>query len=95
MDTLTERVVELEAMYKNNTRRIEDLENATKEIINIRIDTTQLRDSVTDLKGDVSEIKSEVKILAAKPGDRWEKLIVAGITAVVTGLIAALLTHFF
>jgi hypothetical protein len=44
-------------------------------------------------KSDLTEIKADLKVLADKPGKRWDGFVQAGITALISGIIGFMLAQ--
>ena len=70
-DGIQAQIASLDARCKSNTHRINDLETDNKALH----------------QSNVNEIKADVKTLKALPGSRWEGLIKAVVTAIVSGLV--------
>lgn len=92
-DNMLERLVQTEARSLRNEGRIEDLEDAQKNMNAMVTAVTKLSTEQEHIKTDVGEIKEDVKSLAAMPGKKWEKVSWAVAAAVITALVGYILNH--
>lgn len=81
-------LTETESRSKSNSHRIDELEHTVKEQAELIQTIALIAQKQNTMEGDVREIKADVKALTAKPGQRWESVISALLSAVVGGLIA-------
>lgn len=78
---------------KSAHKRLDGLDAEIKDIRNLTTAMGRMDEKVDNLKSDVDEIKSDVKVIAARPGQWWDKLIAAAIGAISTGIVAAILAQ--
>lgn len=86
-DGIQAQIASLDARCKSNTHRIDDLEADNKALHQLATSVEVLATKQETIEENVSEIKADVKSLKALPGSRWEGLIKAIVTAVVSGLV--------
>lgn len=92
-DGIQAKIAEIEARSKSNTHRIDDLEADNKALHQLATSVEVLATKQETIESNVNEIKNDVKALKALPGSRWEGLIKAVVTAIVSGLIGYALAH--
>lgn len=89
MDENTIRdLAEVQQRSKSNTRRIDAMEHQIADLQQLVSTVAVIAERQNTMEGGIEEIKTKVGILVDKPARRWDTLITAGITAIVTGLIA-------
>ena len=86
-----QRLTEIEARAKSNTRRIEDLEKRQCDLEALASSVSVLAAREERVEIDVKEIKTDVKTLAAKPGQRWDSIMDKIAWAVLAAMIAFML----
>ena len=92
-DGIQALVASIEARCKSNTHRIDDLEADNKALHQLATSVEVLATKQETIEANISEIKDDVKSLKALPGSRWEGLIKAVVTAIVSGLVGYALAH--
>ena len=83
-DGIQAQVAAIDARCKSNQHRIDELEADNKELAT---SVEVLATKQETIESNVNEIKTDVKALKALPGSRWEGLIKAVVTAIVSGLV--------
>lgn len=86
-DGIQALVAEINARCKSNTHRIDDLEADNKALHQLATSVEVLATKQEAIESNVNEIKADVKSLKAVPAGRWEGLIKAVVTAIVSGLV--------
>ena len=86
-DGIQAQIASLDARCKSNTHRINDLETDNKALHQLATSVEVLATKQETIESNVNEIKTDVKTLKALPGSRWEGLITAAVTAIVSGLV--------
>ena len=86
-DGIQAQIASLDARCKSNTRRNNDLETDNKALHQLATSVEVLATKQETIESNVNEIKADVKTLKALPGSRWEGLIKAVVTAIVSGLV--------
>ena len=86
-DGIQALVAEINARCKSNTHRIDDLEADNKALHQLATSVEVLATKQEAIEENVNEIKADVKSLKAVPASRWEGLIKAVVTAIVSGLV--------
>lgn len=92
-DGIQAKIVEIDQRSKSNTHRINDLEEDNRALHQLATSVEVLATKQETIESNVNEIKNDVKALKALPGSRWEGLIKAVVTAIVSGLIGYALAH--
>ena len=86
-DGIQAQIASLDARCKSNTHRINDLEADNKALHQLATSVEVLATKQETIESNVNEIKADVKSLKAVPASRWEGLIKAVVTAIVSGLV--------
>ena len=86
-DGIQAQIASLDARCKSNTHRIDDLEADNKALHQLATSVEVLAAKQEAIETNVNEIKADVKSLKAVPAGRWEGLIKAVVTAIVSGLV--------
>ena len=86
-DGIQAQVASLEARFKSNTHRINDLEADNKALHQLATSVEVLATKQETIEENVNEIKADVKSLKALPGSRWEAVVKGVIAALIAGLI--------
>lgn len=86
-DGIQAQIASLDARCKSNTHRINDLETDNKALHHLATSVEVLATKQETIESNVNEIKTDVKALKALPGSRWEGLIKAAVTAIVSCLV--------
>ena len=86
-DGIQAQIASLDARCKSNTHRINDLETDNKALHQLATSVEVLATKQETIESNVNEIKTDVKALKALPGIRWEGLIKAAVTAIVSCLV--------
>lgn len=81
-------LAEVQQRSKSNTRRIDAMEHQIADLQQLVATVAVIAEKQNTMEGGIEEIKAKVGLLVDKPARRWDTLITAGITAIVTGLIA-------
>lgn len=92
-DGIQAKIVEIDQRSKSNTHRINDLEEDNRALHQLATSVEVLATKQETIEANISEIKDDVKSLKALPGSRWEGLIKAVVTAIVSGLVGYALAH--
>ncbi|MVB11835.1 hypothetical protein CAFE_25630 [Caprobacter fermentans] len=80
---------------KSAHHRIDGLEDEIKDIRGLTAAMARMDQKVDGLDSDVKEIKTDVKAITARPAQKWDWFTKAIITALATGLVAAILALIF
>ena len=92
-DGIQAKIVEIDQRSKNNTHRINDLEEDNRALHQLATSVEVLATKQETIEANVSEIKDDVKSLKAIPGGKWEALVKATVTAIVGALVGFALAH--
>ena len=88
MEGMNEKLVEIDARSKSNTKRLDKVEERLDKQDELIRGLEGVSYKVDQVEKNVTEIKSDVKTIAAKPGNRWEKLVDTVIGVIVGALLA-------
>ena len=91
MDSIGAKVMELDARQRTSEHRIKDLENEVHDLRELTKAVAVTNESVHQLKDRVEELHTDVKSLSEIPAKRWEKAILAIVTAFAGALAGAIL----
>nr|DAO40045.1 MAG TPA: hemolysin [Caudoviricetes sp.] len=86
-DGIQAQVAAIDARCKSNQHRIDELEADNKALHQLATSVEVLATKQETIEESVNEIKLDVKALKAVPAGRWEGLIKAVVTAIVSGLV--------
>lgn len=81
------RLTSVEDLARSNRDRVEKVEEAQKNITELVKSVASIAQKQTDMEGDMKEIKADVKMLATKPGKRWDSIVEKALLTVVAGLV--------
>lgn len=87
-DGIQAKIVEIDQRSKNNTHRINDLEEDNRALHTLATSVEVLATKQETIEANISEIKDDVKSLKAIPGGKWEALVKTILTALAGGLVA-------
>lgn len=90
-DGMAEKLVEVEARSKSNTKRINKLEERQDNIEELTKAFSVMQNEQEHIKTDVGEIKEDVKQLVAKPAKRWDGVVDKAIAVIVGAVVGFLL----
>jgi len=89
MDGETAAIVQgLKDTMNGITRRLEKLEGLTSSVQDLALSIRELATKQSAMEEKVDEVTNSVNELKAKPGDKWDKAVLA----IMTGAIGALVT---
>ena len=88
-----EKLAEVEARSKSNTKRIDDMEKRQDNLDELVGTVKVLAVREETVENTVKEIKADVKTLAEKPAKRWDGLVDKIVLTIVGILIGAILTR--
>lgn len=71
--------------------RIDDLDNEVKDIKSLTLAVTKVNAKVDNIESNVNEIKQDIKGINSKPAEMVDKVKIAIVTSIATGLVVALL----
>ena len=82
-----EKVAELAQNVRDNTRRIEQLENMQMEIRSLTTSVAVMAERLGGMENDISTVTASVKVMEEKSGKRWDNLVEKLIWLVVGGIV--------
>lgn len=85
--TVEERVTQNEQRSKSNTHRLDELDKRVDDLSDLTASVRVLADRESRVEADVKEIKTDVKALTGAPGKKWDTVVMAVITAIVSAVI--------
>lgn len=81
------RITAVEKLEKGNERRIGDLESDNKALLDLSTSVAVMAEQMKTMSSKVDSMDAAVKRLQSVPATRWEGLIKAVVTALVSGLV--------
>ena len=81
------RITAVEKLAKGNERRIGDLESDNKALLDLSTSVAVMAEQMKTMSSKVDSMDIAVKRLQSVPASRWEGLIKAVVTAIVSGLV--------
>lgn len=81
------RITAVEKIAKGNERRIGDLESDNKALLDLSTSVAVMAEQMKTMSSKVDSMDTAVKRLQSVPASRWEGLIKAVVTAIVSGLV--------
>ena len=82
------KVAEIEQRSKSNTHRLDKVEERQDNLDKLVSSVEVLATRQETVETDVKEIKTDVKSLTERPGKRWDIIVGAIITGVVSFIVA-------
>ena len=87
------RLIETESRSKSNMKRLNALEDKVENLHELTLAISQVSSEVKGIRTDMEEVKEEVKRVTGRPGQWWDKLVAAGLGALASGIVAAVLAN--
>jgi hypothetical protein len=81
------RITAVEKLAKGNERRIGDLETDNKALLDLSTSVAVMAEQMKTMSSKVDSMDAAVKRLQSVPASRWEGLIKAVVTAIVSCLV--------
>lgn len=81
------RITAVEKLAKGNERRIGDLESDNKALLDLSTSVAVMAEQMKTMSSKVDSMDTAVKRLQSVPASRWEGLIKAVVTVIVSGLV--------
>lgn len=81
------RITAVEKLAKGNERRIGDLETDNKALLDLSTSVAVMAEQMKTMSSKVDSMDTAVKRLQSVPASRWEGLIKAVVTAIVSCLV--------
>ena len=88
MEDIAVKVTEIDQRSKSNTHRLDKVEERQDNLDKLVSSVSALANEQEHIKADVTEIKTDVKSLTERPGKRWDSIVGAIITGVVSFIVA-------
>lgn len=96
--TMAERLTEVESRAKSNTHRLDKLEAQSNDIHNLATAVSVMAEgqkhqgeTIDRVANQVQSLDSKLDVLEKTPAQRWDTLVKASLTAVVSGLVGYML----
>lgn len=86
-----QRLTDVEARARSNTRRIEDIEKKQSTLERLTTSVALLAEREERVESDVKDIKNSVDTLIEKPGKRWDSTVDKVVWMILAALIGAAL----
>ena len=87
---IEQRITDVEARAKSNTKRIDELEKRQDDLDDLVTTVKVLATREENVESDVKEIKRDVKDLTGKSGKRWDDLVEKIVWAIAAAVLAFL-----
>lgn len=87
LQDLSIAVAEIRGCVDRNTGRIKDLEKKNDAVSKLASSVAVMAEHMKTMDEKIDEMQSSVSELTAKPGKRWDAIIMAVATAIVAGLV--------
>lgn len=81
----------VEDRSKSNMHRLDEVEEKLADNEKMLASIARLDQRQKDMDTDVKEIKADVKVLAGKPGKRWEAVVEKALMAFVAAIVGFVL----
>lgn len=81
------RITAVEKLAKGNERRIGDLETDNKALLDLSTSVAVMAEQMKTMSSKVDSMDAAVKRIQSVPASRWEGLIKAVVTAIVSCLV--------
>jgi archaellum component FlaC len=95
MDGETAAIVQgLKDTMNGITRRLEKLEGLTSSVQDLALSIRELATKQSAMEEKVDEVTNSVNELKAKPGDKWDKAVLAIMTAAIGALVTLIVKGF-
>jgi methyl-accepting chemotaxis protein len=95
MDGETAAIVQgLKDTMNGITRRLEKLEGLTTSVQDLALSIRELATKQSAMEEKVDEVTNSVNELKAKPGDKWDKAVLAIMTAAIGALVTLIVKGF-
>ena len=88
MEDIAVKVTEIDQRSKSNTHRLDKVEERQDNLDKLVSSVSALANEQEHIKEDVTEIKTDVKSLTERPEKRWDSIVGAIITGVVSFIVA-------
>ena len=88
MEDIAVKVTEIDQRSKSNTHRLDKVEERQDNLDKLVSSVSALANEQEHIKEDVTEIKTDVKSLTERPAKRWDSVVGAIITGVVSFIVA-------
>ncbi|MBP1737428.1 MAG: hypothetical protein H6Q60_1309 [Oscillospiraceae bacterium] len=90
-----DRLIEAELSIRENTRRIEKLEQLETTIEEICLCMQEMRSNQSNIASILDSVSHKVEVLEHIPARRWNGMVEKALTAVVSALVTLVLTAIF
>ena len=95
MDGETAAIVQgLKDTMNGITRRLEKLEGLTSSVQDLALSIRELATKQAGMEEKVDAVTDSVNELKAKPGDKWDKAVLAIMTAAIGALVTIIVQGF-
>lgn len=95
MDGETGAIVQgIKEQISGITRRLDRLEGLTNSVHEIALSVRELATKQGDMEEKVDAMTNSVNELKAKPGDKWDKAMLAIMTAAISALVTLIIKSF-
>lgn len=93
LQDLNVALAEVRGNVERNTGRIKDLEKKTDAVAKLAEAVAVMAEHMKTMDDKIDEVQTSVSEITAKPGKRWDTVVMAVVTAIVAGLVGWALAH--
>ena len=76
---------------KSNSRRLDEVEEKLADNEKLLASIARLDQRQKDMDADIKEMKGDLKVIAGKPGKRWENVVDKALMAIVAAIVGYLI----
>ncbi len=81
------RLTSVEDRSKSNSHRLDKMEKLQETLTDLVQSVATIAQKQVDMDTDMKEMKADVKIMAGKPGKRWESIAEKALLTAVAALV--------
>ena len=93
LQDLNVALTEVRGNVERNTGRIKELEKKNDAVSKLASSVAVMAEHMKTMDDKIDEVQTSVSEITAKPGKRWDTVVMAGVTAIVAGLVGWALAH--
>lgn len=86
-----QKLTEVDARSKSNTKRLDKLEQSTEAINRMAVSIEKMAMKQDTMNGSINKLTTDVETLKAEPGKRWKFVIEKAIYFVVAAVVGFIL----
>ena len=93
LQDLNVALTEVRGNVERNTGRIKELEKKNDAVSKLASSVAVMAEHMKTMDDKIDEVQTSVSEITAKPGKRWDTVVMAVATAIVAGLVGWALAH--